>query len=186
MCDITELLNQIIEQTKPDNQILWIAVITSLSTLLAAGIGGALLYKGTLNQIAVEEKKLKASIVTTERLRWLQDLRRQSCEFYANLDMHYNLLKRTTSNQEKMDEYAEKVMVQSNMICTMLNPERTYQAAMRQSSQEALEHVLNCVGLKNQGSLNFDDDVYSRVKNTFFDSLTKVGTETWNQVRELT
>jgi len=196
MCEITEILNQIAEQTKPDNKVIWIAAITSISTLIAAGVGAILLYKGTLNQIKatsdVEEKKLKASIVTTERLRWLQDLRQQSSEFYANLDMHYNLLKRSVpeeeiaKNQEKMDKFAEKVMVQSNAIYTMLNPKREHQNVMRESSNQALEHVLKCVEMRNQGNLNFSDNAYQEIKNRFFGSLTEIGTETWNQVRDLT
>ena len=95
-------------------------------TVIGAAIGAILLYRGSAKQVEatnkVEEKKLQANIVTTERLRWLQELRLKSSEFYANLDMHYNLLKRPINPQQdpnfqiQLDEISKKAMIQCNQI----------------------------------------------------------------------
>ncbi|HCJ4700692.1 TPA: hypothetical protein NR723_004922, partial [Salmonella enterica] len=116
MFDIYNLLKQIEENTKPDNSAIWIAIISSISAIAGAAIGAFLLYRGTNKQIksaaATEDKKLKATIITAERLRWLQELRSRSSEFYANLDMNYSLLKRqinpqtTPAYQQAGDELA--------------------------------------------------------------------------------
>ncbi|HCD6501296.1 TPA: hypothetical protein NDV08_005399, partial [Escherichia coli] len=103
-----------------------------ISAIAGAAIGAYLLYRGTNEQInsaaAIEDKKLKATIITAERLRWLQELRSRSSEFYANLDMNYNLLKRPINPQaiptyqQAGDELAKIVMIQCNQIIVLLNP----------------------------------------------------------------
>jgi len=88
--EFIELLREIAENTKPDNSGVWIAVVSSASALLGALIGAVLLYRGVVRQIAsshdIEQRKLQANIVTTERLRWLQDIRGRTSNFYADLD----------------------------------------------------------------------------------------------------
>jgi hypothetical protein len=63
MSEVTELLRQIAEHTKPDNHAIWIAALSSVSALLGAGIGAVLLYLGTTRQVQaankIEEKKYK-------------------------------------------------------------------------------------------------------------------------------
>ncbi len=147
MTDVVTLLTQIAENTKPDNQAVWIAAISSASALLGAGIGALLLYKGTSRQIEsqkeTEEKKLRVTIVTTERLRWLQEIRSRSSEFYANLDMNYSLIKRPVHPQQnpefqqQADDIALKVMVQCNQIILLLNPAKLQQKKALQCLQRS-------------------------------------------------
>ncbi|EOH0514807.1 hypothetical protein ACNPDE_002847 [Vibrio fluvialis] len=195
MHEVTELLRQIAEQTKPDNKAIWVAAISSVSALVGAGIGAFLLYRGTKKQIEsaseIEEKKIRANIITTERLRWLQELRSKSSEFYANLDMHYNLLKRPVNPQanpeyqEEADKISKEVMVQVNQIILLLNPKKTHQEKMRQSCNGSLAFFQECVGKRNKGDFNFDDPKYAQIKTDYFNALTEVGVETWKQVKEL-
>ncbi len=195
MHETTELLRQIAEHTKPDNKAIWVAAISSASALIGAGIGAFLLYRGTSKQVEstnkIEEKKLQANIITTERLRWLQELRQKSSEFYANLDMNYSFLKRPINPQdnpeyqEKADEIAKEVMVQCNQIILLLNPKKPHQEAMRKSCNDALANFQYCVGERNKGNFNFDDNKYAKIKTDFFNSLTEIGIETWSQIKQL-
>lgn len=195
MHEVTELLRQIAEQTKPDDKAIWIAAISSMSALAGAGIGALLLYRGTKKQIEsaseIEEKKIRANIITTERLRWLQELRAKSSEFYANLDMHYNLLKRPINPQAnpeyqvEADKISKEVMVQVNQIILLLNPKKMHQEIMRQSCNESLAFFQECVGKRNQYDFSFDNQKYAQIKIDYFNALTEVGVETWKQVKEL-
>jgi hypothetical protein len=195
MHEVTELLTQISEHTKPDNSAIWIAAISSLSALIGAGIGASLLYRGTAKQVEatneIEAKKLQANIITTERLRWLQELRLKGSEFYANLDMNYSLLKRPINPQDnpefqkQADVIAEKVMVQCNQIILLLNPKKKHQEAMRHSCNDALTIFQESVAKRNGGNLDFDDEKYSNNKTLFFNSLTEIGVETWAQIKQL-
>ncbi|EBY1977436.1 hypothetical protein ZH93_18415 [Salmonella enterica subsp. enterica serovar Corvallis] len=195
MFDIYNLLKQIEENTKPDNSAIWIAIISSISAIAGAAIGAFLLYRGTNKQIksaaATEDKKLKATIITAERLRWLQELRSRSSEFYANLDMNYSLLKRqinpqtTPAYQQAGDELAKTVMIECNQIILLLNPKKHNQQTMRDKCNEALTFFQECVELRNKGSFNFDDVKYAEIKSQYFNALTEIGIETWKQIKEL-
>ena len=195
MPNVLDLLTQIAENTKPDSQAVWVAAISSASALLGAGIGAFLLYKGTSRQIEsqkeTEEKKLKVNLITTERLRWLQEIRSKSSEFYANLDMNYSLLKRpinpqqNTGFQNQADEIAQKVMVQCNQIILLLNPAKPQQEKLRNACNGALEFFQSCVDQRNTGQFNFDDTRYASIKTDFFNALTVIGVETWGKIKEL-
>jgi hypothetical protein len=195
MTGVVELLTQIAENTKPDNQAVWVAAISSASALLGAGIGALLLYKGTSRQIEsqkeTEEKKLRVTIVTTERLRWLQEIRSRSSEFYANLDMNYSLLKRPINPQQnpefqkQADEIAQKVMVQCNQIILLLNPAKPQQDKLRNACNGALEFFQSCVAGRNTNQFNFDDARYASIKTDFFNALTEIGVETWGKIKGL-
>lgn len=193
--EFIELLRQIAENTKPDNSHLWVALISSASALLGALIGAVLLYLGAVRQIDssqnVEQRKLLANIVTTERLRWLQEIRRRTSEFYAGLDMNYNLLKRPENPQQNpqfqqgADELAKKVMVECNQIILLLNPAKDDQQKMRGACNDALAFFQSCVAMRNQGIFDFDDEGYAKIKTDAFDALTNIGVETWGKIKKL-
>lgn len=195
MNEVIELLKQIEEHTKPDNSAVWVAAISSASALIGAGIGAALLYRGTARQTEatseIEEKKLKVNIVTTERLRWLQELRVKSSEFYANHDMNYSLLKRAVAEddlpkyQEKSDEVSMTIMIQSHQIILLLNPNKKHQKEMREACSDSLAFFLQCTNQMNNGNYNFDDKSYSDIKTKYFNALTEIGIETWRKIKLL-
>jgi hypothetical protein len=195
MEETIELLRQIVENTKPDNLTIWIAAISSSSALLGALIGALLLYRGIVRQITttkeIEQNKLRATIISTERLRWLQEIRKRTSEFYANLDMHYNLLKRpvnpqqTPAYQQEGDEFAKQVMVECNQITLLLNPAKNEQKRMREACNKSFGFLLGCMEKRNSGDFNFDDAEYARIKTEVFDSLTNIGVEAWGKIKQL-
>lgn len=192
--EFIELLRQIADNTKPDNSGLWIAVVSSASALLGALIGAVLLYRGVVRQIVssqdIEQRKLQASIVTTERLRWLQDIRERTSNFYAHLDMHYNLLKRPVNPQQnpqyqtEMDDLAQKVMVEFNQITLLLNPKKTEQNEMRVALNDAIQFFQQCVTQRNQANYSFNDQFYAATKTDVFNALTFIGAETWKKIKQ--
>ena len=193
--EIIELIREIAENTKPTNSSLWIAVVSSASALFGALIGAVLLYRGAVRQIAssqnIEQRKLQANIITTERLRWLQDIRARTSNFYADLDMHYSLLKRPINAQQNpqhqanMDDLAKKVMVEFNQITLLLNPAKTEQHEMRLALNDALKFFEQCVAQRNSGNSSFNDQFYSATKTDVFNALTFIGAETWKKIKQL-
>ncbi|MCP4148533.1 MAG: hypothetical protein GY757_12375 [bacterium] len=67
MNEVMRLLTEIAKNTG-GNTTVWIALITALSTVFGASITAYFAYK---NAKEVEYKKIRAEIVTKERLRWL-------------------------------------------------------------------------------------------------------------------
>lgn len=196
MPEAMELLKQIAKNTGSySTMTVLIALITAVSTLSAAAITAYMTYRYNKNKDEIskdiELKKLKAGIVTVERLRWLQELRDKASSFYANMDMQYNLLKRPSklpqnqNYQTESDILSKEIMKQCNNIIFLLNPKREDQKKLRESTDGALAFFLQCVQQRNTGQLSFNDIKYTEIKGTFFDSLTSIGIETWGKIKEL-
>src|SRR5690606_28578524 len=89
------------------------------------------------SQHAIEQQKLQATIVSAERLRWLQDIRARLADVYAKMDMQFDLLQRPVSGpqmaamQTDLDALSKDIMVQVNIIHLMLNPAKPTQAKLR-------------------------------------------------------
>lgn len=196
--EIVRLLTQIAEHTGSN-------ITTYVSLILGVlGIGGSIISaclvfrngqkqieantKSEEDKLRLEEIRLRANIITTERIRWLQELRSRGANFYALLDMYYNLLKRPInpqldpSFQAKGDEIAQIVMRECNQILLLLNPNKKYQAKLEKKCNEALKLVLQCVKERNENNFEFNDNNYSQIKKDFFDSLINIGIETWEQI----
>jgi hypothetical protein len=134
-----------------EQQTLWITLITALSTLIAGIVGSVITYKvGYKNiqaQREIERAKIKAELITQQRLLWLKDLKNDCIEFYADLDMQYNLLKRIQSSadhsalQPQFDAYAQNVRRRSHNIILTLNPQKVTQNRLRECTQKALKLI---------------------------------------------
>jgi len=190
--EFIELLREIAENTQPDNSGLWIAVVSSASALFGALIGALLLYSGVVRQIEsskeIEQRRLKASIITNERLRWLQDIRQRHANLYTQLDMQYNYLKRTippSSLQPILDEFSKAAMEQTNMITNMLISSDPEQAKLKRSLQLKLKLMVRCFFLKSQNKSQIYDRRYALVKNVAFQSMEKIGINTWKKIKKL-
>ena len=130
MHDTIKLLQQISDNTAMDNAV-WVAAVAGGAAILGALISAIINYcvtnRSIKSQEKVEDKKLKANIITTERLRWLQDIRGRLSQLYVQLDMQYNIIKRPIANQTQqqiqsmLDDYSSDIMLQTNMITLMLN-----------------------------------------------------------------
>lgn len=204
--EIVRLLTQIAEQTQSNSLTTWIVPFTGMMGVIVSGISAFLVFlngqkqaknvqkqieantKSEEDKLRLEEIRLRANIITTERIRWLQELRSRGANFYALLDMYYNLLKRPINPQldpsfhAKGDEIAQIVMRECNQILLLLNPNKKYQAKLEKKCNEALKLVLQCVKERNENNFEFNDNNYSQIKKDFFDSLINIGIETWEQI----
>ncbi len=156
MSEELQLLQKIADNTAQSDSMA-IAFIAASAGVLGAGLtvlGNHVMSRMTSR---TEEKRLRASIVTAERLRWLQDLRQRLARFYVQLDMQYNFLKRSvpaTSEgkieyQKQLDEFSSEVNEQCNIITLMMNPERPEQNNLKTALHNALFFVSQCVQKRN-------------------------------------
>lgn len=159
----------------------------------AAGVFGALagalasyltVREKARSDLELETKRLYANMIAAERLRWLQDIRFRLCAFYKTLDLQYNMLKRPATTQQaltqqQLDDMSSEAMAECNMITLMLNPAKPDQATVRDAIQGALR-VMQDAYVKR-----FDDAQYAARKHQAFDAMTRLGVETWRQVKTL-
>lgn len=200
------LLQKIADNTGKSDS-LRIAIVAGSSGVLGATLTALCGYLAVRKTQATEEKRLRASIVTAERLRWLQDMRQRLARFYVQLDMHYNFLKRPVpatpeakvEYQKQLDGFSNEVNEQCNIISLMVNPNKADQNSLRDALHDALAFVQQCVQLRNAvvtrhtelilpvapHELEFNNEEYTRIKRKAFDSLTKIGIETWNRIKGL-
>ena len=150
---------------------------------------GATLITSNRNQ-TLERQKLLADVVTKERLRWLQELRELASNNYVNIDYQYNLLKRkidkdTYEFQIELDEVSKRIMKQSNDIILMLNKTDPIQGDLFNAVQDVQNYILKCVGECKLEAQQFNDEEYGKIKNSFFNAMSEIGNETWNQIKTL-
>jgi hypothetical protein len=174
---------------------LWVALIAGASGVLGA-LAGALASlvvarKNAQVQLQLETMRLRASVITEERLRWLQDVRARLSKLYREMDMQYSLLKRPIPTgqqaqvQQTLDAMSAEVMEQCNIVTLMLNPKKPDQASLRNELQSALAFMQDCFAQRSTGIQSFNDQHYQSIKQLAFDALTRVGIETWGQIKEL-
>jgi len=172
-----------------------VALITAAAGVLGAFAGAFASYlvarAKAKSDLDLETKRLQANVVATERLRWLQDIRQRLSTLYQQLDSQYNLLKRpvlpgqSATTQQQLDDMSSQVMEQCNMITLMLNPAKPDQAALRDALQGALQFTLLCFQQAAVGAKSFNDAQYSAYKQAAFDAMTRLGVDTWKQVKSL-
>jgi len=174
---------------------LWIALIAGASGVLGA-LAGALVSlivarKNAQVQLQLETMRLRANVVTEERLRWLQDIRTRLSKLYREMDMQYSHLKRPVPTgqqaqvQQTLDAMSAEVMEQCNIVTLMLNPTKPDQADLRNALQSALAFIQNCFAQPATGIQSFNDQQYQSIKQSAFDALTRVGIQTWGKIKEL-
>ena len=183
------------------------AIIAGGAGVFGAGLTALISYLATNKSQQFEEKRLRASIITTERLRWLQDVRQRLARFYVQLDMQYNFLKRPVPQtpeakieyQKQLDIFSNEVNEQCNIITLMMNPENPEQNNLKTALQNALVFVSQCIQIRNTfvsgnagtilpiapSEIPFNNDDYRKIKTEAFDSLTKIGIKTWEQIKNL-
>jgi hypothetical protein len=190
MDESIQLLQKIADNTAHDNS-MWVAIIAGGAGVLGATLTALFSYLIARKTQQTEEKRLRASVVTTERLRWLQDIRQRLSHYFVQMDMQYNYLHRPippgekAAYQETLDNFSNEVNEQCNIIFLMLNPEKENQNNLRTAVQDGLRFIRECVKMKNSGSSSFDDNLYKAIKQKAFDSLTIIGIETWDRIKRL-
>ncbi|WP_299729198.1 hypothetical protein [uncultured Endozoicomonas sp.] len=174
---------------------VWVAAVSAAAAILGATVSAIISYLvtgRTINsQERLEQKRLRASIVTNERLRWLQDIRIRLSELYVKLDSQYTLIKRpleaasAQAIQVMLDEYSAEIMLETHMITLMLNDKDQEQIALKSELQAALSFMQDCFQQTRQEEQSFDDGQYAIIKERIFKLATLIGSETWSQISNL-
>jgi hypothetical protein len=124
-------------EPNPTHDNLWSAILAGTAGVLGASLTALFSYLISARNLRSEERRLRASVVTTERLRWLQDIRQRLTHFYVQLDNQYSYLKRPIGDkalyQKDLDVMSTQINEQCNLISLMLNPHKEQQGVLKES-----------------------------------------------------
>lgn len=175
----------------PTGASILVALISAAAGVFGALAGGLASYlvarQKAKSDLELETKRLQANLVATERLRWLQDIRERLSNLYKQLDLQYDLLMRpvapgsSATTQQQLDVMSSDIIEQCNMITLMLNPAKSDQAELRNALQQALTFMQ--AAFQQAAASNHTE--YARLKQAAFDAMTRLGVETWRQVKSL-
>ena len=190
MPDISQL---VVESCKAASSVDWITpALSGLFAILGASVVAIANYHTTKRQVEatqeIESRKLHVSIVTSERLRWLQELRDRLSNLYVDLDSQRDLFRRPFPDamraevQRQSDEISRRVMKEVNSIDLLLNPEKPDQRALRDALQLVIGLVPRGQGAENHAATAAE---YLSLKNVAFDSLTRIGITAWDKIQKL-
>lgn len=195
MLSDTQLLQQIAENTANASplRVAWVAGGSAIAGALLTALLSYFGIRHTIkSQYAIEQQRLQATIVSAERLRWLQDIRARLADVYAKMDMQFNLLQREVSEphrsarQDDLDALSKEIMVQVNIIHLTLNPGKPAQAKLRDSLQLNQRFLAVHFAQPEQAQTESSFMAYQKIMQEAFDALTEIGVETWRQVKALT
>jgi hypothetical protein len=191
MPNIIEIAVHSCQAAAQDNS-LWVAVVSGASALLGAGIVALFSYLSAKHYVEqtskLESRKLHASLVTSERLRWLQDVRGRLSEVYANLDMQFDFIRRPVApdgqeaRQRELDEMSRKVMIEVNNLVLMLNPQKQDQSDLKTALGNSLAIVRKTF---ESGAYEENFQRHREQKAKAFEALTSIGIETWTKIQNL-
>lgn len=187
---IIELLQKIADNTAHSNSI-WVAAVAGGSALLGAALSGTLSYLAAKQQFSaqseIERAKMVASVVSNERLRWLQELRSRTADFYTKMDMQLSHLERpvTESFQDFLDKSAEEAISLSHSIYLLLNREKENQLKLYNAIGSTLQFISNTIDEKTQATMHIDKTPYKEAKVAAFAALESIGQESWEKIKSL-
>ena len=192
---ILPLLQQIADNTARDDS-LWIAIVAGASGILGAVLSGIIAYlaarSSLLAQAKTERKKLKATVVSTERLRWLQDLRNKTADFYTQMDMQLTHLERplqlpnANALQDLLDKYSEQAVSLSHSIFPMLNTTKEHQRELWHAINNTLGFMGNVISAKKSTApMQINKQPYAALKTEAFTALEGIGVKAWHKVQKL-
>ena len=196
-----DLLQKIADNTSGHDS-LWVAAIAGGSAVLGAGVSALLAYfassKSAATQLAVaqtqaelEQRKLRASIVTTERLRWLQDLRSKVAEFYSYIDMQTMHIARILDPQvapisrDELDAISKEAGLRANMLLLLLNRQNAEQEELFLSINNAMHFINNALRDIGGSSIPPNRIEITKIKQASYDAMRKIGATAWKKVQGL-
>lgn len=189
-----DLIQQIADNTARLDSV-WIAAISGGAAVLGALAVVLANYlvarKSAESQLKIETARLRVTVVTTERLRWLQDIRQRLSKLYGQMDMQYYHLKRPVPKdqsaqfQQTLDTSSAEIIEQSNVITLMLNPKKPEQAALREALEESMAFLSQYTTKERSDVAVFDDTRYVLIKQKAFDALTSIGIQAWDRIQKL-
>lgn len=188
------LLKQIVDNTKSPSG-LWVAGITAtaavLGALVSAWAGFLGMSRSAKSQGQIERAKLQASLVTSERLRWLQDLRSKMASFFTHVELQLDLLSRPYGDQGKetyqrsLDEMSKQVSADGNAILLMLDSEKKEQQELANAISNWLSYMFVQFSARRTGPVARNIDHCSAMKTAAFDALRVIGQKAWKKVQSL-
>ncbi|MCE1177223.1 MAG: hypothetical protein LWW76_08920 [Burkholderiales bacterium] len=188
------LLQQIVDNTASDDS-LWIAAVSGSAAILGALVSALFSYCTTERTIKfqnkIEHKRLKATIITAERLRYLQDLRTLVAELYTQMDMQLSHLQRPvnptqqTQYQQVLDDFSMEIMSKCHAIFPMLNRGEEDEKELHEALNESLALMQSYFAQKTHAALVIDMALYSALKTQAFNSLEAIGIKIWAKVQSL-
>ncbi len=189
-----ELLQKIAENTS-SNSSMHTALVAGGSAVAGALASALLSYFGIVRtiraQTLIERQKLQATVVTTERLRWLQDLRAKVAAFYAQIEMQLSHLERPVSAvqaakyQETLDALSMEVMSQCYAIFPMLDTAKEHQCKLRSALDSSLTFVRARFAEKTNAEMQIDMAPFAKLKADAFGALEEIGRKAWKKVQAL-
>ncbi|WP_295570511.1 hypothetical protein [uncultured Stenotrophomonas sp.] len=189
-----ELLRQIAENTKGASGV-WVAVVTAVAALLGALVsawaGFIGMSRSAKSQGEIERAKLQATLVTAERLRWLQDLRSKIASFFTHVELQLDLLSRPHSNesrasvQQSLDDMSKQVAADGNAILLILDTEKDGQRELAESINNWLKYMNDQFSKTEHGPVKRDVPHCSKLKSEAFDALRIIGQKAWKKVQAL-
>ena len=189
-----ELLQKIAENTGSTSSI-HIALLAGGSAVAGALASAFLSYLGIVRtiraQTLIERQKLQATVVTTERLRWLQDLRSKVAAFYARIEMQLSHLERPVNAiqaaryQEALDALSMEVMSQCYAIFPMLDTEKEDQNKLRSALDSSLSFANARFSEKTHDEMQIDMVPFATLKVDAFSALEEIGRKAWKKVQAL-
>lgn len=187
-----ELLQKIAENTS-SNSSMHIALVAGGSAVAGALASALLSYFGIVRtiraQTLIERQKLQATVVTTERLRWLQDLRAKVAAFYAQIEMQLSHLERpvsaTAKYQETLDALSMEVMSQCYAIFPMLDTAKEDQSKLRSALDASLTFARARFAEKTNEEMRIDLAPFANFKDDAFSALEEIGRKAWKKVQAL-
>ncbi|CAN7534053.1 hypothetical protein LJR143_003637 [Pseudoxanthomonas sp. LjRoot143] len=168
------------------------AITTGIFTLLGVGLMALQQHKtNKLNldrQDRLENSKLKVSLVTAERLRWLQDLRERVSAYFADAEELVDLLRvpasplEEKSRNDELGRLHRELRTAANNITLMLSPGDPDQQKLIDQITSTRDHI--------NGYMSAEPDEPRPVeiaqnRDKALSSLTVVGAEAWRQVQAL-
>ena len=194
MNEFIALLQQIADNTRIDNSV-WVAAVAGGAAVLGASVSAVVSYfitKRTVqSQSKIETKRLRVNVVTTERLRWLQDIRERISDLYVQLDMQFAIIQQPTDDakkeqvQEILNQYSVRVMKQVNMVTLMLNEKVPEQKTLIDELQKTLVFMRKCFYETTQEGTEFDKDEYTSIKTKVFSLAMSIAGKTWSEIENL-
>lgn len=203
-----ELLKEIAANTAGDTTTT-IAIITAVSVLLASGVSAAFGYFGIrrtlieqsrheLRRLRMERKRLmldhkamRAGIVTTERLRWLQDIRSKIADFFAKIEMQMSHLERPTmqsdvaAKQAELDQFALDANRLSSAIQLMLDPSKDDQRRLSDAIGESLGVALGQFQRSTSRGITVPKAELAKHKYAAFDAAREIGNKAWGKIQRV-
>ena len=186
---VVELLEKIVTNTSSSMDPLWVAGITGATAVLTALATSVVAYKMNKNTLNLEREKIKAEIITKERMFWLKQLRENASDFFADMDLFYSLLKReysdsTIEHQKEIDNLSQSILRKSNALMFGLIKKDNAQEALYNSINNTQNFMVKYSMQPSSESANQDEE-YRALKQSFFTAMENIGTETWRQIKNL-